>query len=131
MRDRPAPVWNSFGGLGPDIDNPISQLKRVARLRVSDYSNQLREINRHTCKPRASVDTTEKVQESARKIALVYSRSIPRPAKPVSVQKTVSNPPASTPTSLVILETLLVEHGKLEDRVAEIRRRYDPTAACV
>ena len=55
MRDRRLPVWNSFGSLGPDLSNPVCQMKRVNKLRVTDFSDQLREINKQLCKPRDEI----------------------------------------------------------------------------
>ena len=131
MRDKQAPVWNSFGGLGPDLDNPISQMKRVSRLRVTDFSNQLREINKHVCKPRSLTVKTEQAQESARKTAIEYSRSIPKPISRASTQRLQPKPFQSAPDPVDVLNRLLVEHGKLDRQITEIRSRYEITGACV
>jgi len=124
MRDKRAPIWNCFGGLGPDLDNPESQMKRVSRLRVADFSNQLREINKQTCKPLTAANI-EKVQPSARKIAIEYSRSVPKPTNR-AIRPLIKIPATPQAPSLFgTLERLLIEHGKLDNKVAEIRRKYD------
>jgi hypothetical protein len=126
MRDRRLPVWNSFGSLGPDLSNPVCQMKRVNKLRVTDFSDQLREINKQLCKPRDKpvISAPPNVsQPSARIVGLEYARNVPIPRKPV-ILKLVKAPQPSPPNEIHLLLESLIEHGKLDRRVQEIHTRY-------
>jgi hypothetical protein len=127
MRDKRTTAWTSYGGLGPDLDNPECQMKRVTRLRVADFSNQLREINKVSCKQRPKLGNSpclQPAQPSSRLVAIQYARSLPKIKKRITRQASQPLSPIS-PNHFDILTNLLNEHSKLDSRVEEIHRRYN------
>jgi hypothetical protein len=126
MRNKRLTAWTLYGGLGPDLDNPECQIKRITRLRVADFSNQLREINKTSCKQRPELPKSfpEPAQQSSRLAAIEYARTLPkfrkRPPPQILQQNTQAKPNYSH-----ILKNLLLEHEKLDSRVAAIHRRYN------
>ncbi|GAB1602341.1 jhy protein homolog [Argonauta hians] len=129
-----------LGRLGPDLDSDDLKEKIERRQRQAEYARKVHEENRTaiSSKPLAPPPcpplTLTKEQESKRKMAIQYSKTVPKPAvkpipskenKPKPANKTSALAPDSLLFNLDDIEKLREQHERDKKAAEAIRQRLN------
>ena len=119
--------WARYGGLGADVDNENTVIKRAIHAKVKDFSDQLRDVNRTKIQSE-TIDTKPKPAPvrppSNREKALQFAQRIPKPpARPVLVSIDSDVPVDPENTKYGYLESLLKQHAEMERVIQDVRQR--------
>lgn len=117
-------AWGGYGGLGPDIDRDTVKLKSAIRAKVSDFSNQLREINRVRLAGNSENLETQSVtirETCARARGLEFAKSVPRPKRVLSSAPVFAI--SARQESLNYMQSLMDRYDEMELEVRRIKFR--------
>jgi hypothetical protein len=118
----------TYGGLGPDLSNPELVRIKVRNCRVSDFSNQLREINKHSSLSKhvaSDRDLQATVEPSARQKALAFAASIPRPSPRVTSREVTLPPRVRGAGDLgQNIVSMIQEFSAMDAQINLIRAKY-------
>ena len=128
MQIKKPPIWSTYGGLGPDLENEKVMHGRALQFKVADFSNQLRDFNRkkvYRSIPIEKENENEK-QLTTRERAKEYAKSIPRVPRTIIREsaprlETDQNSPLSVGDQLMCF---IKEHRSTDRIINQIRLKY-------
>jgi len=130
MQIKKPPTWITLGGLGPDLDRENVVRSRANRLKVSDFSCQLRDVNMSKVYRPHSVQLGDQVvkQLTARDRAKEYALSITQTKPQMQIRPQPRLPLVTSVPIRDRLMSLLREHRGSDRAIRLIRLRYTARA---